>query len=120
MIPTQNKFSFIPSDILDKAQSIINREIGIKRAIDNAEKKNILWKEYALEFVKEYPSIKFMVEDVRVWAYKNGLPKPPHGRAWGAVIREAVKDGTVRHCGFSNVKNPKAHRTPASVWIKED
>jgi hypothetical protein len=59
-----------------------------------------------------------MVEDLRKFAYDMGLPKPPSERAWGSVISSAKRDGLVEHRGFSSVKNPKAHKTPASVWVK--
>jgi 5'-3' exonuclease len=97
----------------------INAKEGIKKAIDNAELKCPGWKDQAIQFVKNYPITKFMAEDVRVWAYKNGLSKPPNDRAWGAVLRECVKLRVVSHIGYQKVDNPKAHGTPASLWMKE-
>ncbi len=103
---------------LDKEKSEILRDIGIEQAVENADKKESCWSDEALEYVIKYPHNRFMAEEVRIWAYSEGLNIPPHGRAWGAVIRRAEKAGIIKHDGFKNVSNPKAHRTPASVWIK--
>ena len=103
---------------LDLFESERLRDDGITRAVENAERKNENWTENAVQFIVLFPKNQFMTEEVRTWAHKNGLPDPPHARAWGAVINEAKKRGLVNHIGFRNVSNPKAHRTPASVWIK--
>jgi hypothetical protein len=105
-------------DLFDVAASINNRNAGIQAAIDHADYEKPHWKERALNFLKKYPHNEFMAEDLRAWAYLNGLPEPPHERAWGGVITAARKMGLIRHCGYSSVKNPNAHRTPASVWSK--
>ncbi len=104
---------------LDKKLSEANREAGIEQAIENANKKDTTWGEKALEYLRICPYETFMVEEVRVWAYTRGLSIPPHGRTWGSVIRKAAKKGIVKHVGFDSVSNPKAHRTPASVWRKK-
>ena len=78
--------------------------------------KNKSWKERALECVNDYPHNTFKTEDVRVWAYGHGLEKPKNCRSWGGVILEAKKRGMVKSVGFMLVDNPKAHKTPASVW----
>ena len=68
------------------------RDEGMKKAGDNAEKKSPGWQDRALGFLMAFPENEFLIEDVRVWAHKAGLPKPPHGRAWGPVAR-AASDG---------------------------
>ena len=105
---------------LDLFKSERLREDGITRAIENAERKSDNWMEKAVQFVVRFPKDRFMTEDVRVWSHENGLPIPPSARSWGAVIRAAEKLGVVRRVGYGSVSNPKAHRTPASVWTKEN
>ena len=94
------------------------KEEGMQRAVDNAELHAPNWKEQALEYVRNFPQQRFQTEDVRVWAYEKGLERPPHDRAWGAVIAAARKQGIVKHDGYESVSNPAAHSTPASVWVK--
>ena len=91
---------------------------GMGLAIDNAEKVYDGWKERALEFITLYPGNKFMAEDIREYAYSKGLPRPPSERAWGSVISAAKKRGLITHCGYGQVTNPDAHKTPASIWAK--
>ena len=98
------------------------RDKGIKQAIDNADDTHDKWSEKAYKFLLDYikygegrDQYEFMTEDVRV-ASESAIPKPPSNRAWGGVILRAAKAGLINRVGFSNVKNAKAHRTPATVW----
>jgi hypothetical protein len=100
----------------DKAKE--NADHGIASASSHAEREYVAWVTRAVGFIKSYPSDTFMVEQVRQYATANGLEEPPSLRAWGAVIREARKEKIVKHAGYGNTTNPKAHRTPASVWQK--
>ena len=96
------------------------RDKGIQLSLFNAEMTHFDWKSNALKCLQEYiklnPGEKFQAEDVRQFAYKNGLPKPPSHRAWGGIMVGAKKSGIIRFVGYENVDNPKAHSTPASVW----
>jgi len=94
------------------------RDEGMEQAEDAAISRVRDWPEQALEFLKRYPASKFMTEEVRVWSYKMGLTPAPSGRAWGSVIATARKLGLIRHVGYSQVSNPKAHAANASVWEK--
>jgi hypothetical protein len=49
-------------------------------------------------------------------ASKGVVPSPPTDKAWGGVIRKAAFSGIVFRAGYREVKNVRAHRTPASVW----
>ena len=93
------------------------RDKGIKKALDNANNIHDKWSEKAYKFLLKYIKYQyeFMTEDVRV-ASEKAIPKPPSNRAWGGVILKAVRSGLINRVGFSNVKNAKAHKTPASVW----
>lgn len=94
------------------------RDKGIEQAHQSVEADTPGWTQSAIKYLELYPHKEFMAEELRLWAYANGLPKPPHGRAWGAVMVGAVKRGLVVHGGYRAVKNPKAHGTPANVWRK--
>jgi len=56
-----------------------------------------------------------MTEDVRI-SSEGIIEIPPSNRAWGGVIVRAVKSGLIKRIGFQNVNNPKAHKTPATLW----
>lgn len=94
----------------------LRRDEGMEQAEDAAISRVRDWPERALEYLKDYPMLEFMAEDVRVWATERGLEEPPSNRAWGSVIATARKLGIIEHIGYSATSNPKAHRTPASVW----
>ena len=91
---------------------------GMKRAVDHAERHHVSWGDRALAMIPRYPRSRFQAEEIRIWAYSQGLPEPPHGRAWGSVMVRAKNMGLIRCIGYQNVSNPNAHRTPAAVWIK--
>ena len=74
------------------------------------------WGDLARGYLEQYPEQQFMAEDVRAWAYNQGLEAPASDRAWGAVMTKAKLDGVIRHIGFRNVRNAVAHHTPASIW----
>ena len=101
---------------LDQERGDWLRDKGIQKAVDHAEQRVPSWKEKALTLLKEYPQERFMAEEVREWAKSRGLEDPPSKRAWGGVIVKAQKTGLIFHVGYGKVKNPKAHRTPASIW----
>jgi|ETNvirome_6_1000_1030641.scaffolds.fasta_scaffold33731_1 hypothetical protein len=93
------------------------RDRGIKIALDNADSTHDKWSDKAYNFLKDYIKShrEFMAEDVRM-ASEEEVPIPPSKRAWGGVVLRASKAGLIRRVGFSNVKNLKAHGTPATVW----
>ena len=93
------------------------RDKGIKQAINNANDTHEKWSEKAYKFLTDYIKShhEFMTEDVRVASEKK-IPIPPSNRAWGGIVIRASKAGLISRVGFSNVKNVKAHRTPATVW----
>jgi len=106
---------------LPSEQAKFLRDIGISMAADAADAQNPLWQHRAMdaliEFLKTHTS-EFMTEDFRNWAETtHGLPVPPTGRAYGAVMTSAFKNKLINHNGYGRTCNPLAHRTPASVWI---
>ena len=93
------------------------RDKGIKQAVDNANNTHEKWSVKAYKFLTNYIKShhEFMTEDARLASEKE-IPLPPSNRAWGGVILRAVKAGLITRDRFSNVKNAKAHKTPATVW----
>ncbi len=93
------------------------RDKGIKQAVNNANNAHDKWSDKAYNFLVSYikSQHEFMTEDVRVASEKE-IPKPPSNRAWGGIILRAVRAGLIIRDRFSNVKNVKAHKTPATVW----
>jgi len=93
------------------------RDMGINQSLENAENTNENWGECAYSFLLKYTKTNktFMAEDVRVDS-EGIVPEPPSKRAWGAVFVMAKKNKLINSIGFRNVKNPKAHRTPATLW----
>ncbi len=93
------------------------RDIGISQSMENADKQNEKWTFYAYQFLLDYIKLnkEFMAEDVRV-ASEGIVQVPPSNRAWGGIFVKAVKSGLIKRKGFMNVKNAKAHCTPATLW----
>ncbi|MFH2064964.1 MAG: hypothetical protein ABIK15_07195 [Pseudomonadota bacterium] len=94
------------------------KQRGMKRALNHAERHHVSWGDRALSMLRKFPKSRFQAEELRAWSYGQGLPEPPHGRAWGSVMLKAKNMGLIRCIGYQNVSNPNAHRTPAALWIK--
>lgn len=94
-----------------------HRDRGMKAAIDHANMITDNWSEKAYGFLRSYMTSHsvFMAEQVRE-ASAGIITEPPSGRAWGAIIVRAVKEGLISRIGFQTVKNARAHCTPAAVW----
>jgi hypothetical protein len=71
---------------------------------------------HAEQFLKSVRTRPFMAEDLRAFAYAQGLPKPPSERAWGAVTMRLHRAGRIFAQGTAKVRNPKAHRANATSW----
>lgn len=103
--------------MIKKLTGAILMRLGIKKAVDHANVAVKGWSDHAYNFLLTYSKThrEFMVEDVRE-ASKGIVPVPPSTRAWGGVVVRASKAGVIRRKGFQNVKNTKAHCTPATLW----
>ena len=93
------------------------RDEGIEQALNHANETAERWSEIAYDFLKRYmlDNPVFMAENVRE-AAANIVPEPPSKRAWGGVLVRAAKEGLIIKMGFRNVKNARAHCTPATLW----
>lgn len=96
------------------------KELGMAMAEESANNKVEGWSDMAFELLKRYLKINkepFMTEFFRQWT-EDKLPEPPSKRAFGAVISRASREGLIKHCGYAPTTNYKAHKTPASVWVR--
>lgn len=93
------------------------RDQGINRAIEHAEQKTPIWADQAYKFLIEYAkeNIEFLAEDVRA-AAGPFVPVPPSKRSWGGIFVRAAAAGYIKSIGYKAVNNPKAHKTPATLW----
>lgn len=93
-------------------------EIGMRRAIDHANRVEPTWSDQAYSILREVVAIRdqFITEDVRRYADERGLARPPDSRAWGAVMIRASKAGLVKKIGWATATDPKVHANPTSLW----
>ena len=93
------------------------RDEGIQKAMIHANIAVGMWTELAFNFLRTYirSNREFMAEDVRN-ASIGIISEPPSDRAWGGIFVRAAKNGLIKRKGFQNVKNVKAHCTPATLW----
>lgn len=114
-----NFFQKTPISVIDYAysESQIARDIGIQKSIDSANNSTKNWSDIAYGFLLGYARShkEFMIEDLRASSI-GFVPEPPSNRAWGGIAVRAVKNGIIKRKRFQNVKNVKAHRTPATLW----
>jgi hypothetical protein len=101
-------------------------DTAIKAAGDAQERRYQGWTQQAMDllrvFVKE--NVTFMAEDFRLWAEANGLAQPAEPRAYGMVIKLAVKDGLIKHTGhwgktkvgIETASGNKSHRSIKTIW----
>lgn len=92
------------------------RDDGIRRAVEHADAVVMDWSSHALVKLLEYAAMHdiFMVEDVRVYAEVKGLPAPPDGRAWGAVVQRAAKSGQIIKLGYAPARS--SNLSPKVQW----
>jgi hypothetical protein len=95
------------------------RDEGMERARVHADMRKADWSRDAYEFLLLFlqNNDEFLIEDVRNEA-EGILPEPPSKRAWGSIAVKAAKEGHIRKIGYKEVTNPKAHKTPATLWKK--
>jgi hypothetical protein len=108
-LPVQNK----PTP----TEGQIARDNGIQKSLDSANSVVKNWSDIAYGFLLGYADShkEFMIEEVRN-ASVGFVPEPPSKRAWGGIAVRAAKNDIIKRRGFRNVKNAKAHCTPATLW----
>lgn len=98
------------------------RDNGIDDSAEHAEHDMPGWIDdavlYARQFAVEHRHDKFLAEDLRYWATKQGLPQPPELRVWGAVIRAASKAGYIARVGYGSARS--SNLSPKVLWAAGD
>jgi hypothetical protein len=93
-----------PSPDLDRQRASDRADDGIRRAREHAESVVHAWRSLALVSLERYLSEigrrPFLTEQFIRWSRANGLPAPPDDRAFGSVIRSAVKLQIIEKEGF--------------------
>lgn len=92
------------------------RDDGLKRAGDHAGDG---WKRRARSYLLEYLTTRrrgddFLTEHLRDFAHNRGLEFPPDGRAWGAVLQAAARDGLIEKIGYAPAKS--SNLSPKVLW----
>lgn len=100
----------------------ILRDDGITRAVDHADAVNMDWSERAEQIAREYIDLiggaghQFTSEMIRFYATEQSFPKPPDGRAWGAVMMKLARSGRCKKVGWATASDPKVHCNPITLW----
>jgi hypothetical protein len=108
---------YTPKEMIVMTELTELTELEVLERLDT--KPAIGWGKQALNALKQFVSIPrdtFQCEDIRAYAISIGVPEPTTTRAWGGVIRAAKNAGLICNIGYRAVRNPNAHRTPASLW----
>jgi len=92
---------------------------GMQRAVDHADDVEALWSTKAFGSLMAYAWAQtqpFLIEDARLWAHRHdGLPLPPDGRAWGAVVRKAARSRFIKRVGTGNAQS--SNNSPKCLWV---
>lgn len=93
------------------------RNDGMQRAVDHADAVRPSWSDRAGALLREYAADRgsWMVEDLREWASARGLPEPPDGRAWGAVVQRAARAKQIYRVGWQEAKS--SNLSPKGLWL---
>lgn len=99
------------------------RDAGIRKAVEHAEDFTPDWSDRAYDVMRCFVDgwriegrADFTGEDIRDYADRLGLPKPPHLRAWGAIFQRAAKSGLIVKTGFTTARAPHVHQSILATW----
>jgi hypothetical protein len=115
--------SILPSlfPILDIKQGRENRDLGIKKAIEKADRDSKDWSKRAYEFLEKFLKTRsepFLAEEVRAQAAVEDFDLPTNPRAWGHIFKRARIEGLIITNQTAKVKNKKAHCANSALWVK--
>lgn len=96
------------------------RDVGIARAAQHAEADSPGWTSLALAYVARYcreasADALFTTEDIVDAFNAAGLEKPATEKAWGAVIKRAVRAKYLECEDFAG-RRRKGHCSPCPRW----
>lgn len=94
-------------------------ELGIRESHDHAEEVESGWTLRAVDKVAAFAkqTEMFLAEDVKAWAYQDGLEVPPVDGAWGHVMRlAAARGGIIHRFGRKAATSPGSHGKLMTLW----
>lgn len=95
-------------------------EKGIRESHEHAEEQSTDWTKRAVDKVADYARHHdtgfFLAEDVKTWAYQDGLDEPPVDGAWGQVMRTACSRGIIHRFGRQAAKSAGSHGKLMTLW----
>ncbi|MBP8177084.1 MAG: hypothetical protein KAX77_04895 [Xanthomonadales bacterium] len=114
----QVPFGFYARRLQSPAQAERSAKVGMDRAAERADKIEPDWFKRALSIVRTYAlthrAERFPAEKVVEYARALGLPDPPDGRAWGAVMRAARTEGAIAADGY--MPTVSSNGSPKVAW----
>lgn len=94
------------------------KELGIQKSLDTAERVKPGWSDQCYRFFKIW--IKKQTKPFKVESFRESvrgvINDPPSLRTFGAIVIRAKKDKLIKHVGYTQVDNPKAHKANISLW----
>jgi hypothetical protein len=101
----------------DTAEAAARRDLGATRAEEHADRVVEEWSDRAYAALVDFATkagVPFLIETARAAAELAGVPKPPDGRAWGAVVLKASRAGVIRVVGLARASSSNNAHKP--LW----
>lgn len=91
---------------------------GMLRSTTHADAESPGWSSFAFDALLRYAETHqfFTIEQLKDWAYFNGLPVPPAPGAWGGIARRGIKEKIIIFDSYRESRNPSQHMKPVRVW----
>lgn len=101
-------------------QSQINRDKGIKRAVDKAEAVNPGWVDKVIDQLRIYnPGGEFECSDFRKWVQDKVDLTGVNPRSFGKIMQRGMKEGIISFTTLGKTKNVKAHSANCNYYVKK-
>lgn len=100
-------------------QGRTGRDAGMTRATAHADHCNVGWSDRAYlkarKFLRRIERT-FTAEQIRAWAYRNGLEEPTDDRAWGSILTRLSREGHIRKVNYTQAEGRACHMHPVTLW----
>jgi len=87
-------------------------------ALSRVEVRSAPWRAVAADALAAVAKRQTFLSSADVWTEldRMSIPRPVEGRAMGAVVLKAVRDGLIEPWGYERGKDPKHHRDIQQVF----
>ncbi len=105
------------SDVLALEQARTERDVGMQRAANRAEKISPGWLDQAFMYLQFFATTheSFISEDVSAASKENcAFEQPITDRAWGSVYKRAVKENVIVQDGYG--RSARRHNSVCVRW----